>query len=85
MPPKILKATSHMAEVGENMSFNPWHGLHAHEPLGDINRARGRIYAAISEYRRGRNEVTPPNPTTEYHQLRDIVQHGRMEPWPETP
>jgi len=80
MPPAILTATSRMAEVGENLSFTPWHALTAHEPLGDINRARGKIYAAISDYRHGRNHAPRPDPLAEYDALLDIVQHGRMEP-----
>jgi hypothetical protein len=83
MPPKILKATIDMVDDGENMSFTPWHGLTDHQPLGDINLARGRIYAAISTYRRDKNMVTPPNASEEYDRLRDSVQHGLMEPWPE--
>jgi hypothetical protein len=82
MPPLIDGATKRMVEVGENLSFNPWHGLPAHEPLGDINRARGKIYAAISEFRHGENHAERPDPLAEYDKLRDIVQCGRMEPLP---
>jgi hypothetical protein len=35
----------------ENLSFNPWHSLPEHEPLGGLNRARREVYQAISRYR----------------------------------
>jgi hypothetical protein len=78
MPPAILKATSAMMELGENMSFMPWHGLTDHEPLGDINDARRRIYADMSTYRRGQNQVTPPDPAADYNSLRRVVQDGLL-------
>lgn len=36
----------------EGLSFNPWHALEAHRPLGSMNRARREIYRALSEFRR---------------------------------
>jgi hypothetical protein len=39
----------------ENMSFNPWHALAEHRPLGSMNRARKEIYRALSDYRRASN------------------------------
>ena len=84
MPPEIVKATSAMMALGENMSIMPWHGLTAHEPLGDINDARRRIYADMSTYRRGKNQVTPPDPSTHYDSLNKVVQDGLLEPWPQT-
>lgn len=39
----------------ENLSFNPWHCLPEHKPLGVVNRARKRIYLQASELRHGLN------------------------------
>jgi catalase len=39
----------------ENMSFNPWHALPAHKPLGGINRLRQAVYQAISKLRHEMN------------------------------
>jgi hypothetical protein len=39
------------ADACERMSFNPWHGLPEHRPLGDFNRARRVIYQAMAEFR----------------------------------
>jgi catalase len=36
----------------EDMTFNPWHALTEHRPLGSMNRARREIYRALSEFRR---------------------------------
>jgi hypothetical protein len=35
------------------MSFNPWHALVPHRPLGSMNRARRAIYEALSAFRAG--------------------------------
>ncbi|HEV7905957.1 MAG TPA: catalase family protein [Pyrinomonadaceae bacterium] len=47
----------------ENLSFNPWHCLPEHRPLGSANRVRKAVYIAISEFRRGRNGVPNTEPT----------------------
>jgi hypothetical protein len=35
----------------ENLSFNPWHCLAEHKPLGVVNRVRRMIYQEMSAYR----------------------------------
>jgi hypothetical protein len=42
------------AESCETMSFNPWHALPDHRPLGGFNRARRDIYRAMAAYRNAR-------------------------------
>ena len=37
----------------EAMSFNPWHALVPHRPLGSMNRARRAIYEAMAAFRSG--------------------------------
>ncbi|HEX4054964.1 MAG TPA: catalase family protein [Tepidisphaeraceae bacterium] len=46
----------------EVLSFNPWHALAAHRPLGNIMRARQSTYAASSSYRRSMNGRTAGEP-----------------------
>lgn len=48
--------------VDENLSFNPWHCLAAHRPLGNIMRARFEAYKASSQFRHSTNgrEVIEP-------------------------
>ena len=38
----------------EQLSFNPWHALPDHRPLGDFNRARRDIYRAMAAFRQER-------------------------------
>lgn len=49
----------------ENLSFNPWHSLAEHRPLGGTNRIRRQVYATISGIRRARNGVPTEEPTAE--------------------
>jgi hypothetical protein len=39
----------------DNLSFNPWHALPEHRPIGGINRLRKAVYESISSYRLERN------------------------------
>jgi hypothetical protein len=39
------------ARLCENLSFNPWHCLAEHKPLGVVNRVRKAIYHEMSAYR----------------------------------
>jgi catalase len=47
-------------EAYKNLSFNVWHALVAHRPLGGINRVRRRAYALSSAWRHQQVE-TPPS------------------------
>jgi hypothetical protein len=39
--------------LDEGLSFNPWHTLHAHTPLGSVNLARKHVYQEMTKARRG--------------------------------
>ncbi|WP_371228221.1 catalase family protein [Pseudomonas sp. QE6] len=41
----------------DNLSYNPWHALPEHRPIGGINRLRKAVYEAVSVYRHQRNGV----------------------------
>lgn len=47
-----------------NLSFNPWHSIAEHRPLGNQNRARKTIYFKSSKARQNMNgeKRTEPNP-----------------------
>ena len=51
------------AEFCDNLSYNPWHGLPEHRPLGLVNRVRRKVYFAISNHRHALNRVAPREPT----------------------
>ncbi len=48
----------------ENLTFNPWHALAAHRPLGNIMRARRKAYALSTEYRHRMNGHAAIEPRT---------------------
>lgn len=41
----------------QNLSFNVWHAMVAHRPLGGINRVRRRVYVLSSNWRRQHAEA----------------------------
>jgi hypothetical protein len=41
----------------ENESYNPWHALPAHKPLGTVSRIRRVVYEAIRDLRHEMNGV----------------------------
>jgi hypothetical protein len=47
---------SKRAQQAEALSFSPAHALPAHAPLGGLNRARSKIYAALSKFRHQRDK-----------------------------
>lgn len=46
----------------ENLTFTPWHALREHRPLGGINRARKKVYEALSRRRHDLNGVAMQEP-----------------------
>lgn len=62
IPRQKIDAPEQMA-FAEHLSFNPWHCLPEHRPLGSANRVRKAVYIAISEFRHSRNGVPTTEPT----------------------
>lgn len=46
----------------EKLSFNPWHAIGAHQPMGHINRARRFVYEASRNHRGGSVEPMISSP-----------------------
>ena len=46
-----------------NLSYNPWHCLPDHRPLGNQNRARRRLYWELSQFRQKMNATPHVEPT----------------------
>jgi hypothetical protein len=55
VPPQPAWSEARARAVDDSMSFNPWHGLEAHQPLGSVNRARMVAYAEGAQVRAQRN------------------------------
>ena len=60
--PRQEIALLHQQEAYKNLSFNVWHALAAHRPLGGINRVRRPAYALSSAWRRRQPEETFKGP-----------------------
>ncbi|MEO8862128.1 MAG: catalase family protein [Ginsengibacter sp.] len=54
--------TPQQNEFGDNLSFNSWHTLPEHKPLGNFNRARKRIYKEMYEFRHEHNKIIDKEP-----------------------
>jgi len=52
---KQANNTAEMNQTCENLSFNPWHSLPEHEPVGVMNRVRKALYQSMGNYRRTKN------------------------------
>ncbi|MDH3698691.1 MAG: hypothetical protein OEQ81_08495 [Flavobacteriaceae bacterium] len=59
---------------GEDLSFNAWHALPEHRPLGNFNRARKRAYDAMSKFRHEYND----RPDKEPEDSVDFLQGTRI-------
>ena len=59
--PQTFDGADQMAYFA-NLTWNPWHALPEHRPLGGINRARRQIYPASSALRHTTNGTGPVTP-----------------------
>jgi hypothetical protein len=50
-------------EFAKKLSYNPWHTIAEHRPLGNQSRARRRMYLVLSELRHTMNAVPHYEPT----------------------
>jgi hypothetical protein len=53
-----------IAGADDGLSFSPWHGLAAHQPLGGIMRARKSTYEMSARFRAEHNGVTVKEPAS---------------------
>ncbi|MBW4619643.1 MAG: catalase family protein [Cyanosarcina radialis HA8281-LM2] len=49
-------------EFAENLSFTPWHTLPEHQPLGNTNRVRRKVYEMVSKFRHQMNQTPRREP-----------------------
>jgi hypothetical protein len=52
-------------DFARQLSYNPWHSIAEHRPLGNQSRARRRMYDTLSKLRHSMNEVPLYEPTGE--------------------
>jgi hypothetical protein len=73
LSPRISAATLHLPrqkfdspsqmEFAKRLSYNPWHCIPEHRPLGNQSRARRRMYSELSRLRQRMNAVSHYEPT----------------------
>ncbi|MBD2095608.1 catalase family protein [Trichocoleus sp. FACHB-591] len=63
--PKQQFDTESRRAFDENLSFNPWHALPEHKPLGGVNRVRKKVYQVISKLRHQLNQKNKQEPKDE--------------------
>ena len=60
--PKQLCDTPERQEFGDNLSFNAWHCLAEHRPIGSFNRVRAFIYEEMYAFRHQHNGIEDKEP-----------------------
>lgn len=61
-PPQDTARPDKLVFADDRLSFNPWHALAAHRPLGNAMRARRRVYEMSVQFRREHNDEPIPEP-----------------------
>lgn len=64
LPPQRFDSDAQLA-FADVLSFNPWHSLPEHRPLGNSNRARRTMYQELADLRQSMNDVKHVEPTGE--------------------
>lgn len=62
LPAQHFDSDAQMA-FADNLSFNPWHSLAEHRPLGNQNRARRSMYQELARLRQAMNLTSHIEPT----------------------
>ncbi len=62
LPRQTFTSPSQM-EFAKRLSYNPWHAIPEHRPLGNQSRARRRMYYELSKLRHTMNAVPHYEPT----------------------
>jgi len=62
LPRQIFTSASQM-EFAKQLSYNPWHAIPEHRPLGNQSRARRRMYWELSKLRQEMNGVPHYEPS----------------------
>jgi hypothetical protein len=62
LPKQTFNSPAQMA-FAKQLSYNPWHTIADHRPLGNQSRARKRMYWVLSQLRHSMNAVPHYEPT----------------------
>jgi hypothetical protein len=61
--PRQVFDTPKQRAFAHNLSYNPWHAIPEHRPLGNQSRARQRMYWELSKLRQVQNQTPHVEPT----------------------
>jgi hypothetical protein len=61
--PRQFFASTAQIEFEKRLSYNPWHSIAEHRPLGNQSRARNRMYLTLSTLRHNMNSIPHYEPT----------------------
>jgi hypothetical protein len=64
VPSQVAWSKERSVAIDDGLSFNPWHCLAAHRPIGSIMRVRKVVYDVMSRIRGRQNNVTIVEPTS---------------------
>lgn len=62
LPQQVFDSPAQLS-FATRLSYNPWHAVAAHRPLGNQNRGRRDIYLALSQLRQQMNAMPHVEPT----------------------
>ena len=73
VPPQLAWQHGETEHLDDRLSFNIWHGLAAHQPLGGINRARNEPYRKSAAFRHQANgcPMHEPRSLTDLDEVRE--------------
>lgn len=61
--PRQVFATPAQLAFARNLTINPWHCVAEHRPLGNLNRARRKLYYELARFRQANNGIVHVEPT----------------------
>jgi hypothetical protein len=64
VPRQVAWSQSRSLAIDDGLSFNPWHSVASHRPLGSIMRVRKVVYDVMSKIRGRQNKVPITEPTS---------------------
>ncbi len=71
--PKQIFDTEAQNKFGDNISFNTWHSLVEHRPIGNFNRVRRIIYEGMYKFRHDHNKVMDTEPEANDDFLKNLL------------
>jgi len=72
--PKQVCNTPERGQFGDNLSYNTWHCIAEHRPIGSFNRVRAHIYEELYSFRHAHNNIPDIEPEAGADFFNDIIK-----------